>query len=212
MSDAFDSNNDLVMLADEYKRLQRQLEDKTALLASLQATNGPAGDFPVDFEGAHNKRYSIDISFDPGDLNPQEQSVTVDSGTVFRCAYVESFLRAIGTDDDPYTGNPITVEATLPWKDRLATFDYFWRVRDTGTDREWTDRPQPSLFFGGAYAGPLWLPRRNILGGGSTIFVEIKPFLSLVDHVGSFFSAGTIEQFILQVSFVGHEVPEDGDL
>ena len=80
-----------------------------------------------------------------------------------------------------FTGQPVTVFATLPWDSRLIYFDFLWSIRDTGTDREWCDRPQPSLFLGGGYVEPLWLPRRAVLGGGTSLFANIDPFLSLTD-------------------------------
>ncbi len=207
------SPNDIVAIANEYNRLQRQLESKTQQVAALLEMNAEAGDFPTDFAGNSNRRYSIDFPFVPGDLTPQERSVTVESGTIFRCAYTESFVRAVGTADDPYTDDPVTVQATLPWSDRLQNFDFLWRIRDTGTDREWVDHPQPSLFLGGGYVGPLWLPRRVVLGGGSVIFATIDPFVSVVSPGdGSFFAGGAVQSYTVQVSFVGHEVPDGSEL
>jgi len=205
--------NEIVELANEYRRLQRQLESKTAQLNGLLEVNAPAGDFPTDFAGIQYRRYSIDFQFEPGDLQPQERSVTVETGMIFRCAYVESFLRAVGTAEDSYSGEDVSVQVTLPWNIRLNLFDYFWRVRDTGTDREWMDQPLPSLFGGGGYTGPLWLPRRTILGGGSVIFSTVEPFRSEMNQSASgFFADGTIQQYVLQISFVGHEVPDGSAL
>jgi len=207
------SHQEIIEIANEYRRLKRQLESKQQQLDALAAVNGAAGDFPVDFEGALVRRYSIDFQFVPGVLESQERDVTVESGTIFRCAYIESFLTAIGTAVDVHSTTNVTVQATLPWDQRLLMFDYFWSVRDTGTDREWCDRPQPSLFGGGGYVGPLWLPRRVVLGGGTVIAVKIDPFISvgtqIVEEIYSpFFRGGTVEQYVLHLSFVGHQVPD----
>lgn len=203
------SHLELIEIANEYRRLQRQLEAKTQQLDALAAVNAEAGDFPVDFEGALPRRYSIDFLFQAGDVQPQERDVVVESGTIFRCAAIESFVTAIGTATDVHSGAPVTVQATLPWDQRLMMFDYLWRIRDTGTDREWCDQPQPSLFGGGGHLGPLWLPRRNILGGGTVIFASVEPFLSQVSQTSSsFFRNGSVQQYNLQMSFIGHQVPD----
>lgn len=200
----------IVDLANEYRRLQRQLESKTQQLDALTAKNGPGGAFPTDFDGARNRRYTIEFNFRAGDLVAQERSVNVENGTIFRCAYVEGFVQAIGQGLDRFTEEPKTVFATLPWDSRLLYFDFFWRIRDTGTDREWCDQPQPSLFLGGGYVEPLWLPRRVVLGGGTSLFAEIDPFVSLVDatNIPGFFREGAINAYRVKLSFVGHEVPD----
>lgn len=213
MSDVMDPvamQQAIVDLTNEYRKLQRQLEGKTQQLDSLTSKNGPGGSFPTDFDGIRNRRYTIELDFQAGSLVPQERSVNVENGTIFRCAYVESFVQAIGQGVDRFSGQPITVFATLPWNGRLAYFDFFWRIRDTGTDREWCDQPQPSLFLGGGYVEPMWLPRRVVLGGGTTLFAEIDPFISLSDagDLPGFFYGGAINAYRVKLSFVGHEVPD----
>lgn len=214
MSDA-PNRDDIIAIANEYRRLQIQLESKEQQLQSLLAVNAQAGDFPTDFVGIQNRRYSIEFPFDAGDLNPQERSVTVQSGTIFRCAYVESFVRAVGSAGDPYSTDDVAAQLTLPWDVRVELFDFLWRIRDTGTDREWCDQLQPSLFLGGGYFGPLWLPRRTILSGGTTIFANLAPFLNNVAPTVFFQTggaAGAVQQYITQVSFVGYEEPDGSAL
>lgn len=202
-----------MQVSNEYNRLNRQLDAKKQQLEALLGQNAPAGQFPTDFAGQHNRRYSIDLAFAPGELIPQELSVTVEHGTIFRCAAIESFVRAVGTADDPYSGEEVSVQATLPWSDRLRYFDYLWKIRDTGTDREWNERPQPSLFGGGGYFGPLWLPRRVVLGGGTTIFAEVSPIVSLATPTqSSFFQGGSLNSYVVQISFIGHQVPDDSEM
>lgn len=205
----------IVDLTNEYRKLQRQLEGKTQQLDALTGKNAPGGEFPTDFAGARNRRYTIELDFNAGSLAPLERSVNVESGTIFRCAYVEAFVQAIGQAEDPFSGQNVTVFATLPWDSRLFYFDFFWKIRDTGTDREWCDQPQPSLFLGGGYVGPLWLPRRVVLGGGTTLFAQVDPFLSVVSpfvapslQLRGFFSGGQINTYRMKLSFVGHEVPD----
>ncbi len=206
--------DDIVMLGNEYNAVQRRLLARKQQLEALLGPNAPGGEFPTDFAGQKNRRYGIDFTFTPGELVPQELSVTIEQNTIFRCAAMESFVRAVGTAEDPFTAAEVAVQPTLPWNDRLIYFDYLWSVRDTGTDRQWTERPQPSLFGGGGYWGPLWFPRRNILGGGTTIFVQIDPFLSLINPQsdGSFFEGGDINSYLVHISFIGHQVPDDSEL
>lgn len=206
---------EIMEIANEYRRLQRQIEMKNEQLKSLLEVNGEAGDFPTDFEGALVRRYSIDFQFKPGNgfgsplPQEQERSVVVESGTIFRCAYIESFVRAVGTGESVYTDPPTfpAVQATLGWDKRLMFFDYFWSVRDTGTDREWCNRPQPSLFGGGGYTGPFWLPRRNVLGGGTVIYGKISPIVAQ-QTAEEFFTDGGISSYNVQLSFVGHSMPD----
>ncbi len=201
----------LVAIANEYRRLQRQLESKQQRLASLLEVNAEAGDFPTDFDGVQNRRYNIDFEFKAGVLEPQEKSVTVNTGTIFRCAAMESFVFAVGTGEDQFISAAVAVQVTLPWDQRVNLFDYMFRVRDTGTDREWFNNPQPAIFGGGGYVGPLWLPRRNILSGGTVIYAALDPFLN--EATGSaFFTEGDIESFNVQLSFIGHEVPDRSQL
>ena len=212
MSDVMDDpiavQQAIVDITNEYHRLQRQLESKEQQLTALTATNAPSGAFPTDFSGARNRRYTIEFSFEAGKYVSQERSVNVENGTIFRCAYVESFVQAIG--EGVIADQARTVFATLPWGSRLRYFDFLWRIRDTGTDREWCDQPQPSLFLGGGYVEPLWLPRRVVLGGGTALFADLLPIVSISDasDIPGFFYGGTISTYRVKLSFVGHEVPD----
>lgn len=212
MSESPDNQMVLSQIVSEYRRLQRQLEDKTAQLSALTAVNGERGDFPTDFENAKNVRYSIDFTFKALDLQPQERSVQIRSGTVFRCKYMECFVRVVGSVDD-FQAAAIPAQITLPWNIRVIAFDFFGSVRDTGTDREWMTRPQPSLFLGGGYYGPLWFPRRVVLGGGTNLFGRIEPFINADNIITPDVTLiQSVEEYIVQMSFVGHEVPEVGEL
>lgn len=199
-------------VANEYRRLQRQIEAKKQQLEALLAVNGPAGDFPTDFATATPRRYTVALSFEAGILEPKEESAVVDVGTIFRCAYVETFVRAVGTSLDRFSGNAVAIQATLGWEQRLFNFDFLWSVRDTGTDREWVTPPQPSLFAGGGYTGPLWLPRRNICSGGTALYVTVDPFVSVAEDPGggvrTFFTGGETFRYEVQFCFVGHEVQD----
>lgn len=216
MSDAAALKQAAIDVANEYRRLQRQIASKKQQLEALLAVNGPAGAFPTDFDTAVPRRYSVALTFAAGDLEPQEKSALIDVGTIFRCAYIETFVRAVGTALDRFSGDPVAIQATLGWEQRLFNFDFLWTVRDTGTDREWVTPPQPSLFAGGGYTGPLWLPRRNICSGGTALHVGIKPFVSVVDDPGggvkTFFTGGETFRYEVQFCFVGHEVQDRSSL
>lgn len=206
---------EIAAITNEYRRLQRQIEAKTQALDAMLAPNGPGGAFPVDFLGIRPRRYSVDFTFSAGNVEdtdtagigggPQENSVNVDVGTIFRCAYVESFVRVVGngsTSDE--------IQATLPPDQRLRLFDFFWRIRDTGSDRDWCDRPQPSQFLGGGAIEPLWLPRALPIGGGTALHVQIDPTVSVSSFgdLAPYFAGGEVSSYNVIVSFVGHEVPD----
>lgn len=212
VSEAEDIKRAAIEVANEYRRLQRQIEAKKQQLDALLAPNGPAGPFPTDFGTAVPRRYSVTLDFEAGDLEAQERSAVIDVGTIFRVAYVETFVRAVGTALDRFSGDPVSIQATLGWEQRLFYFDFLWTIRDTGTDREWVTPPQPSLFAGGGYTGPLWLPRRNILSGGTAVHVGISPFVSVAVDPGAgvrtFFNDGDILSYEVQFCLVGHEVQD----
>jgi hypothetical protein len=200
-----------IAVANEYNRLKRQIEAKTQQLEALLAVNGPGGEFPTDFASAVPRRYTVALDFEAGVLDPKEKSALIDVGTVFRVAYIETFVRAVGTTTDRFSGLPVSIQATLGWEQRLFYFDFLWKVRDTGTDREWVTPAQPSQFAGGGYTGPLWLPRRNILSGGTALHVGIQPTVSVADPEAafkSFFTGGLTSKFEVQFCFVGHEVQD----
>jgi hypothetical protein len=82
-------------------------------------------------------------------------------------------------------------------------------LRDSGTDREWQDRPQPSLFCGGSYLGPLWFPRRLILSGGTTVYGLVQP--TVIGPLSAYFSGddGNVQGYTVQIDIWGHQVPDN---
>jgi ABC-type glutathione transport system ATPase component len=87
-SEVAENSMNAKQLSLEYGKLQRQLEAKTQQLESLTSKNAPGGQFPTDFDGARNRRYTIEFDVQAGSTVPVERSVNIETGTIFRCAYV----------------------------------------------------------------------------------------------------------------------------
>jgi hypothetical protein len=165
-------------------------------------------------------------------LQPQLESFVVDAGTYFYCNKVESSVRFTGnvrvTDFSdqflPSTfieGQPGTV--TLGWGNsgsaaaassanfRNDMFDFNWEIRDTGSDREWQNIPQPDVFLCSGRLSGARLPIFGRVKGGSEVEVRVSPFVNRPSE-GVFFSElvqGTttskIRKIVVQISFHGYE-------
>lgn len=206
------------MLINEVRRIEHAVVQRKALLAKLEQQMRDQGDGVLNLERERPQRYSVEFSFVPGDLQPQERSFLVEGGTLFKCNQLESSFRVVGAAavDDGGGGTLAgqNAQVTLPWAPvtgnrpsaRQAYFDYLWRVRDTGSDRDWQNSNQPSIFMLTGSLMPVVLPVRARIVGGSEVFVTIDPFFSrsvFGSNVGLFF---TVSQYIVHVSFFGTEV------
>jgi hypothetical protein len=191
------------MLLNEYRRIERAVAQREAQLAALEKRAAVSRQNQLN---RRPKRYSVEFEFVPGDLQAQTRSFFVDGGTTFRPRNMESSFRVVGTVDGqtasitvPYT-TPSTVIATA--FSRQSFFDYFWAVRDTGSDREWQNRPQPSVFMDSGPLGPLMFPVHGRVRGGSEVFITIDPFFSTVASL----VLDSVSRYTLHVSLFGTEV------
>ena len=161
-------------------------------------------------------------------LQPQVESFVIDGGTNFYCNSVETSVRFTGatrlcTDvgqgvGGTYVeGQPATItvgygvgspDASVGVvRNNMLGFD--WEIRDTGSDREWSNVPQPDVFLASGRLGPTQLPIFGRMKGGSEIEVKISPFLISLSQ-GIFFldiqtNISSIEDITVQVSFHGYE-------
>lgn len=162
-------------------------------------------------------------------LQPQVESFVIDGGTNFYCNSVDSSVRFTGATRIATTvgggvgtvyaqGQPATI--TLGYgvaspdagsaqcvRNNMLGFD--WEIRDTGSDREWSNVPQPDVFLASGRLGPSDLPIFGRMKGGSEIEVKISPFMISLGN-GVFFAdtlnnVPGIEDIIVQVSFHGYE-------
>ena len=163
-------------------------------------------------------------------LQPSVESFVVDGGTNFYCSTVESSVRFTGNtniNENPFAGGaPAYIEGqpatiTLGYGNanagtqegiyRQSLFSFFWEVRDTGSDRDWQNAPQPDVFLCSGRLSPLTLPTFGRIKGGSEVEVKVSPFLNSPEN-GVFFTdfappvpESSISKITVQLSFHGFE-------
>jgi hypothetical protein len=181
------------MLVNEYRKIQRSLQQRTKFLEALQKRERPA---------LYNKRYVAEFDFAAGDLEPQMKSFVIERNIqFFKCCSVSSSVTLTGVS--AVTAAPVTFTATVD--NRWRVFNFLWRIRDTSNDREWqnTYMPDPALGSGLVYDARLGAPL--LLKGGSEISVDLKPISSRTGAtvIGQLSS---VSSYKIQVCFTGVEV------
>ncbi len=203
------------MLINESRRLERAIAQRSKKLEALKKEVLSRNNL-ID---RRPKRYSVELKFEPGVLQPQTGTITVDGGTTFKCKTLEAALRITGSARVNSGGGVFvdgqTINATIGYGVgsgngiyRSQFFDFDWRLYDSNEDREWQNIQQPSVFLMTGSLSPLHLPIRSTLRGGSEIQVEIEPFYSLVPATAAA-GAGlfnTVRTYTIHFSLHGHEV------
>lgn len=178
------------------------------------------------------KRYSVEFSFPikEGDSNqqpieqrapPQQQSFTVDGGTEFFCTELSSSLRVVGPaqvgDGFPnISGQAVNITAPYDIQPGFGSqaasayhrdnyMQYFYAIRDTGSDRDWQDVPQPSPFMLSGHLSALYLPTPARSKGGTKVAVEIRP-TTLNINTGALDLINALQSVVVHISFHGVEV------
>lgn len=219
-------------LIAEYRSLQRSLQSRVQEFESLKKSLESHQERPK-----RNKRYSVEFSVTPEEFSvdldyvrERSSSFFVDKGTRFHCSQIENTVRMQGTNSDG-----TNILCSLPMAFTTSVFDYDLRVFDSGSDREWfnTTLPQnagsasavgiggssnatssyvPSqLLMSGLLSG-FHLPRHGIIAGGTEVIVGIMP-IKIGDEIyarGPYPASPlytVVNEYILQVSFIGHEEP-----
>lgn len=210
------------MLVNDFRRIGRAIAARKVAIEKL-SKKAKRGAGLLNLSVERPRRYGIEFSFTPGDLQPQERSFVVNGGTKFLCRTLESSFRAIGTSGvDDGAGGTVAgqrVQVTMPFSAAFASgggigsrgyarnryFDYEFQIRDTGSDREWQNVRTPSNIMMSGMIAPCRLPVRAHIKGGSEVFVRVDPFLSESSFVGlsSFFS---VSAYVVHISFSGTEV------
>ena len=163
-------------------------------------------------------------------IQPSAESFVVDGGTNFYCSTVESSVRFTGNtniNENPFAGGaPVYIEGqpatiTLGFGNgnpgtqegiyRQSLFSFLWEIRDTGSDRDWQNAPQPDIFLCSGRLSPLTLPVFGRVKGGSEVEVKVAPILNSPQN-GVFFTDVTVDPHLssiskitVQLSFHGFE-------
>lgn len=188
--------DDAVAAENEQRRLERALARLTRKLDELEKQ--------VDLTTPRNRRYNVNFNIDPnGETSAMTdfvttRSVVVNKGQRFYAMALESHFK-IQSGGATFALGPAVMR---------EFFDFEWRIRDTGSDREWSNDWLPSDFlYSGDMCGLLTPEAPALLGGNASIEVDIKVTrFAGGSGTGTLFE--TIEKYLLQVSFVGVEVPE----
>ena len=106
----------------------------------------------------------------PPNLPPRRASAVVDRATRFYVKRIESVLQAVGTNSD---GLAATLVIPPPMRERACTFEY--KVRDTGSDRNWQNDWLPySLTLGGNLRGIGFKKAHAVLSGGAELILDCR--------------------------------------
>lgn len=164
--------------------------------------------------GFKNYRYVLDLDLSPletsatlFDATPPafprvEGAVNVAAGTVFHVKAMEAIYSVVGVTSE--TGDSVTMVVPPPKREAFFTFQY--RVRDTGSDREWDGGWVPGAALLGANLNVLRIGRgRAFCSGGAQIVVQVR-----AQTVGTASNLGlaSISRHLLKFSFIGVEVKQ----
>jgi hypothetical protein len=209
---------------NEYQRLERAIDARRKRIEGLERGS------PVITQ--RNFRYVLDYTFDftatgevGGDIAAviantppaQTRSFIVksesseDKRTHFFVKSIEASYALLASQAgvDPPVGQRFFIGPDY----RRNFFDFTWRVRDTGSDREWQNTNLPSQLLLTGNVNPLLFGNGHcMLSGGTEVLVDIVPTFSgniLSELNGEFVAQPAIENIkshFLQVCFVGVEV------
>jgi hypothetical protein len=167
-----------------------------------------------------NRRYVTSISFTTPTTNigpyanpSVAKSSSISIGDPFYCASLECCMRVIGSATTDGGGVdvfdvPLTVfdQGVLPLSSSIGIFDFFWSIRDSFADREWTKGKQPSAMLETTAFGPLHLPRRQFLPAGTEVTVEIEPLYAVIEPLVGEGVDVVIRSVSVEFCLVGYEV------
>lgn len=214
---------------NEYQRLERAIVARKKRVEALERGS------PIIRQ--RNFRYALDFNFDftlmagPtqasfvrsfDDVSPpaaQTRSFIVKSDTEqqqstnFYVKSVEASYAVFASQDTGEEPLPPGQRFFIGPDYRRNFFDFTWKVRDTGSDREWSNTALPSGLLMTGNVNPLLFGNGHCkLSGGTEVIVEVTPTFSgnlLTLESGEFVFGAALTSFkshFLQLSFVGVEV------
>ena len=229
-----------IQILKEYRELEKEIAKRKRTLSSLgkklswgdMKKNRPKRysvdlDFkpPPSAEENNAEERTASLEF----LQPSTESFVVDGGTNFYCSTIESSVRFTGNVkliENAFAIVPVYIEGqpatiTLGFGNsnpgssegiyRESMFSFNWEIRDTGSDRDWQNTPQPDVFLCSGRLSPLVLPVFGRVKGGSEVEVKVSPFLNSPEN-GLFFTdinvdptLSSITGITVQISFHGYE-------
>jgi hypothetical protein len=208
---------------NEYQRLERAIDARRKRIEGLEKGS------PVITQ--RNFRYVLDYNFDfviPQGADPEilpfvaetppaqtrsfivKSEATDGKRTHFFVKSIEASYAILASRDvSPPVGQRFFIGPDY----RRNFFDFTWRVRDTGSDREWQNTSLPSQLLLTGNVNPLLYGNGHcMLSGGTEVLVDIAPTFSgnlLARRVSTaVFSSPIVDikAHFLQLCFVGVEV------
>jgi hypothetical protein len=211
------------MMINDARAIERAIEQRTAKVDALEKRLKTRR---ARHLAERPKRYGVEFRYEsdlPSNLlqqryPAQRQSFTVDGGTEFRCTEVSTSVRVIGQAQVDPTAAGQFVDITLPYdiaagngggsakpQNRQFYLEFFWQIRDTGSDRAWQNMEMPSVFLLSGHISPLFLPAPCTLLGGTKTVVETRP-VRFQTGSGESELFHSVQSIVLHFSFHGVEV------
>ena len=160
--------------------------------------------------GVRNFRYVLDMEYPAIGLSdgtsnpflpPRQASAVVDRATRFYVQKVESVLQVVGADS---AGFAATVVIPAPLRERAISLE--WKVRDSGSDRDWQNDWLPWCLTLSGNLHPFGVNGAHaVLSGGSEIVLDVNA--QVVATTTAIFGMATVTSWLLSFSFIGVEVP-----
>lgn len=164
-----------------------------------------------------NRRYVLEFSFDNTLYNggsvstfnrlilPQVRSFVVDRDCKrFYCQELVATMLVVGSpSSESGFPAPPAQKYTLPPIGCFQAMSYTWRVRDTSTDRDWSDSPLPSTYVQQSNVGGYRLPSWALLEPGTELQVTLAPTFAALSIPTI---ASVLSKIEVNFSFIGFEV------
>lgn len=190
------------MIINQLRRTDRAIESRKKRIQEALKEKESAGRI-------FNKRYVLEFGFTPRfeegvsatfDVLPVTRSFVVDRDIKrFFCQELSVAVLAVGL---PYQQQAAS-KLTLPWYAAQRLMPFTWQVRDTSTDRDWSDAPLPSVFMQQGFVGGYRLPAAVVVEPGTEVQAVIQPNF-LRNSVQPYIQ--TLSSVEVQFSFIGFEV------
>lgn len=155
-------------------------------------------EYAVTMDWKYRALGNVPDGVEPGET--LEQSVAVDKGTIFYADGVDSTITLVATVNETGLAANVTMTPSIRWRN----FAFRWKVRDTGSNRDWSnDYLDEYVPLSGFAAGLRFKEAVGMVSGGASIIVRLIPLFAnnVVPETG----LSAIEQVRFRFSFIGVE-------
>ncbi len=200
-------NEDIAQLYNEVRKLDLVIKSKNQTLEDLIKEKSHVSANKSSIQKP--RRYGVEIEFTPGELTPKTTQFTVNKQSIFRPMYIDWALRVnyfTEAGDAPSSLVSVTVAVGDPGEpgvQRNGLFSFLLGIRDSGSNREWSNSPIPDAFLLGGILSPFYfgIGERGVIGADTQVFFDVFPQLS----VGQTKASGTVNSYVVHIGMTGHE-------